>query len=660
WDVCNNVTTWWPGMDTVHGLTRGNVPQAIDTYLELVHPDDRAALSEEIARALEEKRGHRVEYRVVWPDGSVHWVEGRGELTLDEQGAPQLMAGICVDITQRKRTEQNLRFVAEASAELADLGEVGATLDKVVHLAVPAFADWCAIDLLDEHGELQRTAVAHVDPLKAALGFELHRRFPPSAEAGNGAWRVIRSGQTRISAEITGDMVLSNGRSPEYAAIIAELGLKSMIAAPLTVRGKTLGAILFIFAESGRRYQADDVTLAEDIGRRAAIAIENATLYRSLRDADRRKDEFLAMLAHELRNPLAPIRAGADLLKLPIGEAGIRKTSDVISRQVSHMTGLIDDLLDVSRVTRGLVLLERAPVDLAQVATAAIEQVRPLIAQRNHALAVDLAAGSMLVEGDEKRLVQVIANLLNNAAKYTPEGGAIALALATRGAQELEIRIADNGVGMAQSLAQSAFDLFVQGERPSDRSQGGLGLGLALVKSLVELHGGCVHAHSKGAGQGSTFTVRLPRLTGNAAAGGARPADQPAELLQLPSALRILVVDDNHDAAQMLALLLEEAGHRIHLCHRADDALAYLAQARADVCLLDIGLPGMDGNALAAAIRALPGPTPALIAVTGYGQDRDRDAALAAGFDHFLVKPIHSDQLLTLLPSLPLRRQALA
>jgi signal transduction histidine kinase len=259
-------------------------------------------------------------------------------------------------------------------------------------------------------------------------------------------------------------MLTTSISDPTYLALIRALGLRSYIGVPLTARGKTLGVITFVAAEGGRQYSREDVTLAEDIGRRAAVAIENAHLYRSLQESDRRKDEFLAMLAHELRNPLAPIRTAGELLRLSADSPHLQKISAVLTRQVGHMTGLVDDLLDVSRVTRGLVELERQPVDMHAVVAAAVEQVRPLIDARQHVLTVDIASAALMVEGDEKRLVQILANLLNNAAKYTMPAGAITLSVQASG-ELVEVRVRDNGIGMAPELVASAFELFVQAER---------------------------------------------------------------------------------------------------------------------------------------------------------------------------------------------------
>ncbi|WP_250475422.1 ATP-binding protein [Caballeronia sp. GAFFF1] len=372
-----------------------------------------------------------------------------------------------------------------------------------------------------------------------------------------------------------------------------------------------------------------------------------------LKAADQRKDEFLAMLAHELRNPLAPISAAAQLLKISkLDEEQVRRSSAIIARQVAHMTGLVDDLLDVSRVTRGLVTLARAPVDARLVIEEAIEQVRPLTQARAQRLAVRLPSHEATVLGDKARLVQVAANLLHNASKFTPIGGGIEICLDIDGDQ-LALTVRDDGIGMEAELTARAFDLFTQAERSSDRSLGGLGLGLALVKHLVELHGGTVHCFSAGLDAGSTFVVRLPLMQAQPAA-AERQADQadwaPNERLKL------LIVDDNVDAAEALGALLGSCGHEVIVEHEARRALERASQERPDACLLDIGLPDMDGNELARRLRERPETAEAtLIAVTGYGQAEDRHRSAQAGFDHHLVKPIVMEQLAALLAGIGAR-----
>lgn len=365
----------------------------------------------------------------------------------------------------------------------------------------------------------------------------------------------------------------------------------------------------------------------------------------ALQDADRRKDEFLAMLAHELRNPLAPIGAAAELLqRVKLDEDRVKKTSAVIGRQVKHMTGLIDDMLDVSRVTRGLIELESGVVDIHQVVSEAVEQVSPLIRSRRHELTLRLASQMALVQGDKKRLVQVLANILNNAAKYTAEGGHLVLCTSVEDQQVL-IEVTDDGIGMTPQTVTHAFDLFAQAERSSDRSSGGLGLGLALVKSLVGLHSGDVTCKSKGLGQGSTFSIYLPRLGKSEQA--ALSTDSENVTQPVPAAsLKILVVDDNIDAAEMLKLLLEAMGHEVLVEYGALRALEQAKRYTPQVCLIDIGLPEIDGNEVARRLRKQSeNATAVLIAVTGYGHDSDRVSSLAAGFDHHLVKPIDTSAL---------------
>ena len=386
---------------------------------------------------------------------------------------------------------------------------------------------------------------------------------------------------------------------------------------------------------------------------RAEAAARQA--HEELTQTDLRKDEFLAMLAHELRNPLAPIRNAAHLLQMTqVDVARARAAGALIARQVDHMTELVDDLLDVSRVTRGLVTLDLRPVDLNAIARDAVEQAQPIVQARGHALDVRLHGDPMIVQGDATRLIQVTANVLNNAAKYTPEGGNLALTVSlVDGWGEVAVR--DDGIGIAPELLPHVFELFSQADRTPDRAQGGLGLGLALVKGLVELHGGNVRAHSDGAGTGSTFTIRLPAAAGTVSAlqaaheAGTQPAAQRS--------LRVLIVDDNADAADTTATCLEAMGWQVAVEYSAAAALVRAADFRPGVCLLDIGLPEMDGHQLARELLVLPQTrTSVMVALTGYGQQQDRARSTQAGFAHHLVKPVTLHALAALLEAVEAER----
>jgi len=365
----------------------------------------------------------------------------------------------------------------------------------------------------------------------------------------------------------------------------------------------------------------------------------------SLREDDRRKDEFLAMLAHELRNPLAPITSAVALLRrAPDDEARVRSMTEIIGRQADHMRGLVDDLLDVSRVTTGLIELQHERVDLRDVLTEALEQTRPVIESHRHAVVTRIGADELPVWGDRKRLVQVFANILGNAAKYTPPGGRITVGARLR-VGEVLVMVEDNGQGMQAELIARVFELFAQGERTPDRREGGLGIGLALVKRLVELHGGRVTAFSDGPGCGSAFEVVMPAVTPSLVEGGSSVAGSshpPA--LAAPSAT-VLIVDDNRDAADALAMFLEELGYTVRVENTAARALAAAREVVPDVCLLDIGLPDADGRVLAGQLRALPGMGGVVMAaVSGYGQPEDVAITEAAGMTHF-VKPIDAEAL---------------
>ena len=375
-----------------------------------------------------------------------------------------------------------------------------------------------------------------------------------------------------------------------------------------------------------------------------------------LRHEAQRKDEFLAMLAHELRNPLAPIRAAASVLPAAAGDAErTAQLADVIERQVTHMTRLVDDLLDVSRVTRGLVKLDLEVDDLKSIVSGAIEQVRPLIEKRRHTLATWMVPAPVPVRADRTRLVQVFANLLNNAAKYTPDGGHLELRVDIRDG-EAAVSVRDNGAGIDAQLLPHVFDLFSQGTRDADRSQGGLGIGLALARSITQLHGGQIVGLSNGRGQGSEFVVRLPvaKPPADAPAAGASAQPPPRERnSERNSACRVVVVDDNVDAARTIALALEIAGHDVAVCHTAAAALAVTARDPARVYIVDIGLPDIPGHDLAQELRRNPDTTNAtLIALTGYGRPADRERSKEAGFDRHLVKPVDVAELTAIIAAI--------
>lgn len=415
----------------------------------------------------------------------------------------------------------------------------------------------------------------------------------------------------------------------------------------LTCGGDLVGVIV---TDSSRLEGPSDRAsrLVELYVRQAAEFIDNARLYREIREADRRKGEFLAMLGHELRNPLAPILNALHLLRLlEVGRDDLDQALDIAERQARHLARLVDDLLDVSRINSGKIELRKGLMNLRDAINGAIEAARPLIEARGHALAVSVAEEAIPLEADAARLEQVLANLLNNAAKYTEPGGRIALEAGREG-QDAVILVRDSGVGIDPALLPHVFGMFIQADQSLDRSQGGLGIGLTLVRSLVELHGGTVSARSEGLGRGSEFVVTLP-IAANAAPSRLEDRDRLAERLWTEPT-RILIVDDNVDGARMMARLLKAKGSEVRVASDGPSALEAVRSYTPDLLLLDIGLPGMDGYEVARRLRQIPGlDRTLLVALTGYGQADDRRRALEVGFDDHLVKPVGADDLLPLL-----------
>lgn len=373
----------------------------------------------------------------------------------------------------------------------------------------------------------------------------------------------------------------------------------------------------------------------------------------ALRDADQRKDEFLAILAHELRNPLAPIRYSLAILRLTSPpESATQRVAEVMDRQVNHMVRLVDDLLEIARISRGKIELQKEPVEVAAVVHSAVETSRPLIEAGGHHLNLSIPSEKLILDGDFVRLTQVVANLLNNAAKYSDAGARIALEVRREGGG-VAISVRDTGKGIPPDVLPHVFELFMQIDRRPSRSQGGLGIGLTLVKSLVEMHGGQVEAHSEGLGRGSEFVVRLPLGSASLSAHMPDTTARPAALL---ASRRVLVVDDNRDAAESLNGLLKLLGADVHVVYNGVDALEALASYKPAVVLLDIGMPGMDGHEVARRIRLLPESRDVtLIALTGWGQAEDRHRSLSAGFDYHLIKPADVQALQSLLVSLESR-----
>ena len=566
---------------------------------------------------------------------------------LEISASPVKSGGVAVyfrDVSDRETLNQVGRTLA---AELDLERVVQAVTDAATEASGAQFGAFF-YNVKDDSGESYTLYTISGVPREEFAKFPMPRNTAVFAPTFDGTG-IVRS------EDITRDPRYGKN-APHQGMPQGHLPVRSYLAVPVISRsGEVLGGLFFgheqtaVFTERAERVVAG-------IAAQAAIAMDNARLYRAeqetaakLRDADRRKDEFLATLAHELRNPLAPIRTGLHLLRITQpGSDSAEQARAMMERQLGHLVRLVDDLLELSRISRGKIDLRRAPIELAAVVLSAVETSRPAIEAARHQLDIGLPARPLIVDADFVRIAQVIANLLNNAAKYTDPGGHIALSVRAE-AGDAVISIRDDGVGIPAELLPRVFDMFAQVDRNLDRAQGGLGIGLALAKSLVEMHGGTIEARSDGPGRGSEFIVRLP-----ASEAAPRPAagDAPffASLKPAARRRRVLVVDDNVDAAEALGLLLGEMGCEVHIAHGGAAAIEAARAHPPQLVLLDISMPGLDGYGVVRRLRQeLAFADVPFIAITGLGRDEDREKARAAGFNEHLVKPVEPEALRQLL-----------
>ncbi len=658
WDPVTGHVERTRGLTDLVGFRLDEAEPTNAWWRQRIHPDDRDEFARRWQETLVQGDRYAFEYRVRHKDGRDLNVIDRGTLVRDDTGRLVRVVGSVQDITGRVRMESALRanearfrFLAEGAAAVAASLDYDATLRTLARLTVPALADFALVHLADRN-DARLVAAAHADPAAEPTLYDVGRQYRPAANPRSPIMQVLRTGSSVLIPDVTEDYLRVVAPDGTPQARLRALGLRSWLVVPLKARDRTLGTVSLLTTTSGRRFEAADLTLAEELAGRAALALDNAQLYKEAREADRRKDEFLAMLGHELRNPLAPIVTSLHLLARSGGlDEEAAAARDTIDRQVRHLKRLVDDLLDVARITRGKVKLHRQPVELRQVLTTAEETVRPLLDARRHKLAVALPAGPVWLNADPARLTQVFGNLLTNAAKYMEDGGVIAVTAEATGGKVV-VRVRDQGMGIPAEMLPRVFDLFTQVGSTLDRAQGGLGIGLSLVKSLVELHGGRVEAYSGGPGQGSEFVVRLPTIPAPAAAPAPQvPAAAAADNGHAATAAGgVLITDDNRDAAHSLARLLQAWGYRTWVTYDGPGALAAAAEHCPRVALLDIGLGGMTGYDVAKQLRADPATADMrLIALTGFGQEEDRRRSIEAGFDAHLVKPVDPEELQQLL-----------
>jgi PAS domain S-box-containing protein len=620
----------------------------IDLFYALLHPDDREPTRAAIEASIRDRVPYDIDYRSVDPTtGAVKWLRALGAAGYGPDGAPVRFDGVTVDVTARKLDEMRLaralerereqsrllREVADASLAIHSAGSLENILRVVADEARRRLGATLAVSSLtadDDHNQTAIT-VATADGVRPGS-------VPGLADLQLAVCRANRP-QRRTRADLDADPLRRDPatRTPRTG----------WLAAPFVGHdGKNLGLIQLCDRASGDFTDSDQSVLAQ-LAHIASVAIENVRLYIALQEQDRRKDEFL--LAHELRNPLAPIRNGLQVMRLTEDPAQRLRSQEMMDRQLGHMVRLIEDLLDISRISRNKMELRRSRVHLADVIHAAIETARPQLDAAGHHLELTLPAEPVVLDADLTRLAQVFSNLLTNSAKYTEPGGRIRLTAELRDGA-IAVAVHDDGIGIPTAALPTLFDMFSQVDRSIERSRGGLGIGLALVKGLVEMHGGTVTAESPGPGHGSTFTVLLPRI---APASERAPATSQSGEAGPAGGRRILVVDDNEDSALTMATMLELLGDETRTAHDGLDAIEAASAFRPDVILMDIGMPRLNGYDATRKIREQPwGAAIIIVALTGWGQDGDRARSKAAGCDGHLVKPVSLPDLEHLLASL--------
>ncbi|WP_298908124.1 AAA family ATPase [uncultured Nostoc sp.] len=856
WDITNDQFDWDEQTYQLFGLTPETFVATSEAILARLHPDDRGLLAQSLSRAINEGVEHDLEYRIIWNDGSIRYLACRGKAFFNEADKATHMSGVVLDITDRKQSEakriqliqeqtarleaeaaqQRAAFLAQVSTTLASSLDYESTLTSVANLVVPYFADWCSVNLLQDNQAINQVAVAHRDPEKVKLAWELYQRYPRDLDVSEGVAKVLRTGLAEMVTEISDAALAAAIEDPEHLRILRELGLKSCIILPLMARERIFGAISFVTAESERRYSIADLSLAEDVAHRAAIAIDNARLYQEAQQAqttaeraleriarlqsitaalsesltpaqvseviveqsmaalgassalvallneskteleivravgynqdlldtwrhfaidlpfplaeavrtgqpiwaqsrqnqiaryphlaeiyaqydidpwisiplmvegwavggitlgfaqpqllsgedqafilavaqqcaqaiarahlyeaertarnaaesaNRIKDEFLAVLSHELRTPLNPILGWTKLMRTrKLDQLTSDRALETIERNAKLQTQLIEDLLDVSRILQGKLNLNFYPINLVSVIEAAIETVRLSAQAKSIEIQTILESDVGQVLGDANRLQQVIWNILSNAIKFTPTGGQVKIKLEQVGLQ-VQICITDTGKGIVPEFLAYVFDYFRQADSATTRKFGGLGLGLAIVRHLVELHGGTVQAESLGEGQGATFTVILPCLQDESK--GIKDAKDNSSLLADQSSplsgLQILVVDDDADMREFLSFMLEQYGATVITVTSAIAALTTLSQSQPNLIISDIGMPEMDGYMLMRQVRSLKpeqGGTIPAIALTAYAGEMDQQQAIAVGFQQHISKPVDPQEL---------------
>jgi PAS domain S-box-containing protein len=668
-DLHGIVTSWNPAAERMFGYTSSEM---VGQSIRAIIPEDRQHEEDEVLARI--RAGESVDHFETVrrrKNGTLVDISLSISPIRDDSGTIVGASKIARDISERlraqaeqERNRQQAIFLSRLSATIATSLEPKQILTSLVNLSVPYFADWCAVDLRQPNGPIERLALAHVDPAKVKLVSRLRERYE-NPQSRTSPTAVIRTGTAAIALNITDAMLVDVAKDDAgRLRLLRSLNLVSYLCLPLKVHGRTIGAVTMAMAESGRHFDDDDVRIAEDAASRAALAVDNARAYEELQTANQLKDEFLATLSHELRTPLNAILGYARMLRSGVlKEERKEQALETLERNATSLTQMVEDVLDVSRIAAGKIRLHVQPVDLAVVLREALATVTPAAEAKGVRLESILEPHVGPVSGDPDRLQQVFWNLLSNAVKFTPRGGRVQLRL-QRVNSHVEVSVSDTGIGIGEDFLPHLFERFRQGDSTTTRMHGGLGLGLAIARRIVELHGGRIAALSPGEGKGATFRVELPVMIIHAEADSnlrVHPHSEArrvaVEFATLPD-ICVLAVDDDTDALGLVREILESAGAKVRTATSARAALASIEEEVPDVMVSDLGMPGMDGYELIQRVRQMEGPAKELptAALTAYARSEDRAKALRLGFEMHLAKPIDPSELIAAVASLARRR----
>jgi PAS domain S-box-containing protein len=679
WDIHTGRIDWSENLEKIHGMPAGSFGGTLEEVLDEVFPLDREQLQQAIERALSAGGEFITTYRYTRSDGSLGWLQSQGRAVFDADGRPLRMAGLCMDVTEQRRTHELTSLLAEAGAHLGQSYEYEASLQIVADLLIPSFGDWCAIDLLDEDGQLQSVALVHSDSQKVNVARELRRRYPPQREDAQGAMQAINSGHSQLIHEVTGQVLEALAQDAEHLRLLNELNLQSALIVPLMAHGRALGVLTLASAESGRRYSRGDLGPVEELAIRCALAVDNARLYEAAQQeitqrqlteqllarahdaaaaASAAKSEFVANMSHEIRTPMTAILGYTEILGSHLQDPDDLQCVETIRRNGQFLLEIVNDILDLSKIEAGKLEVDAERLRPDQLISDVLSLMEVRATEKRLSLNAEFDGPlPETIESDPTRLRQILINLIGNAIKFTETGHVTLSAMLLHDCELLKITISDTGIGMSREQMSRLFEPFSQGDTSVARTYGGTGLGLSISRRLAQMLGGEITVESE-LGHGSTFSVTIatgPLAGVSLVEPQSTLPDEVPRLQPQDVSLdcRVLIVDDRQEIRFLAEHFVRDAGGEVITASNGQEALDKVQQCRTsgepvDLVLMDIQMPVMDGYQAATRLReqGFEGP---IIALTANAMQGDRERCLEAGYDDHTSKPLNGPQLVSMI-----------